>query len=196
MAPEAVVRCLTSVKVTESVQMQMILHSAPVLKNVKMSSMFTVPSGYSRFVCSFLYKTGIKFCLLCKGVKRDIVLLYREDQMEAHLRQNDIAEFLKQYGYEGSSTLKQYLHYLGERISFYYNQSQEFPHETGVFLGYPLEDVKGFIEHGGKNCSYIGYWKVYSNVERAKQMFQVFDEAKDTAVAEFFSGKNIREIAC
>lgn len=195
MAPEAVVKCLTSVKIAESVQMQMILHSAPVLKNVKVSSMFTVPSGYSRVVCSFLFKTGIKFCCLCKGAKRDIVLLYRQDQMEEHLRQKDIAEFLKKYGYEGG-TLKQHLQYLGERISFYYNKSQEFPHETGVFLGYPLEDVKGFIKHEGKNCSYIGYWKVYSDVERAKQMFQIFDEAKDAAVAEFFSGKNIREIAC
>lgn len=195
MAPEAVVKCLTSAKVLESVQMQMVLHSAPVLKNVKMSSMFTVPSNYSRIICSFLFKTGIKFCCLCKGVNRDIVLLYREDQMEDHLNQDDNAEFLKQYGYEGG-TLKQYLQYLSERISFYYNKSQEFPHETGVFLGYPLEDVKGFIEHEGKNCSYIGYWKVYSDVERAKQMFRLYDEARDAAVAELFSGKSIWEIAC
>lgn len=195
MAPEAVVRCLTSAKQAESVQMQMILQGAPVLKNVKMSSMFTVPSGYSRVVCSYLYKTGIKFCCLCKGAAREIILLYREEQLAEYLRHEDVAEFLRQYGYEGGS-LKQYLRYLGERISYYYSTSQEFPHETGVFLGYPLADVKGFIEHEGKECSCIGYWKVYSDVERAKKTFQIFDEAKDTAIAEFFSGKNIREIAC
>ncbi len=55
MAPEAIVRSLTSKKLSESVQMQMIVHSAPVLKNVKMSSMFTIPSRYSHVVCSFLY---------------------------------------------------------------------------------------------------------------------------------------------
>lgn len=53
MPAEAVVRCLTSPQLAESVQMQMIVQSAPVLKNVKMASMFTVPSGYSGVVCSF-----------------------------------------------------------------------------------------------------------------------------------------------
>ena len=37
----------------------------------------------------------------------------------------------------------------------------EFPHEIGVFLGYPLADVIGFIENRGKNFTACGYWKVY-----------------------------------
>lgn len=195
MPPEAVIECLTSVKKMESVQMQIILQSAPVLKNVKMSSMFTVPSGYSRVVCSFLYKTGIKFHCLCKGAKREIILLYREEQLEDYVNREDIAEFLRSYGYRGGS-LKGYLNYLGERISYYYNQSQDFPHEMGVFLGYPLGDVVGFIRNEGKDYRCIGYWKVYSDVEQARRKFRLYDEAKDTAVAEFFSGKTIREIAC
>lgn len=195
MAPEAVIQCLTSVKLSESVQMQVILQAAPVLKKVKISSMFTVPAGYSRFVCSFLYKTGIRFCCLCRNTKREVLFLYREDQLKKYLAQEENAVFLKSYGYETDS-LRAALRLLGDRLSLYYNQSQEFPHETGIFLGYPLEDVKGFIEHGGEGCRLIGYWKVYSNVERAREMFRRFDEAKDTAVEEFFSGKSIREIAC
>lgn len=195
MPPEVLVHCLKSPKIAESVQMQMILQSAPVLKNVKMSCMFTVPSGISKYICSFLYNTGIKMYCLCKGRQRDIVFLYREEQMEEYLAREENAEFLREYGYEGGD-LNIYLHYLGLRISYYYNQRQEFPHETGVFLGYPLDDVKGFIENKGKNCSYIGYWKVYSDVDNAKKMFQLFDKAKDLAVAEFFSGMSVREIAC
>lgn len=195
MPTEAVIQSLTSEKIRESVQMHMILQSAPVLKNVKISSMFTIPAGFDRIVCSFLYKTGIKYQCLCRGAKRDIILLYREAQLEEYLNQSQVSEFLASYGY-GEGSLKVRLRYLGERISWYYNQLQEFPHETGVFLGYPLEDVKGFIRFGGKNYSYTGYWKVYDKVEQAKETFRLYDEARNTAMTEFFAGKTIREIAC
>lgn len=46
--------------------------------------------------------------------------------------------------------------------------SQGFPHEVGIFLGYPLEDVINFEKNQGKNCKYCGYWKSYSNPEMAK----------------------------
>ena len=32
-----------------------------------------------------------------------------------------------------------------------------FPHEIGLLLGYPVEDVLGFIRHQGKNYLYTGY---------------------------------------
>lgn len=33
------------------------------------------------------------------------------------------------------------------------NAGGEFPHEIGLFLGYPLGDVKGFIKHKAKTAS-------------------------------------------
>lgn len=195
MSAEAVIRCLTSSETAESVQMQMIVQSAPVLKNVKMSCMFTVPADTSPMICSFLYQTGVRLCRLCSNGSRDIIFLYREKWVERWLSRSEIAGFLSGYGY-GDEPLRQKLSCLGERLSYYYEQSRDFPHETGVFLGYPLEDVRGFIRHRGKGCSCTGYWKVYSDVEGAKRMFRVYDEARVCAVNEFFSGKNIREIAC
>lgn len=44
------------------------------------------------------------------------------------------------------------------------NGEQQFPHEMGLLLGYPIEDVVGFMEHSGKEYLYSGYWKVYENV--------------------------------
>ena len=32
-----------------------------------------------------------------------------------------------------------------------------FPHEIGLLLGYPVEDVLGFIRYQGKNYLYTGY---------------------------------------
>ncbi len=31
-------------------------------------------------------------------------------------------------------------------------ENREFPHEIGLFLGYPPEDVRGFIENRAGNC--------------------------------------------
>ena len=97
--------------------------------------------------------------------------------MEEYLKRPEIAGFLADFGYSARISLQEKLRFLGERISWFYNQSQEFPHETGVFLGYPLEDVKGFIRHGGKNYCEIGYWKVYSKAEQARETFRLYDEA-------------------
>ena len=38
------------------------------------------------------------------------------------------------------------------------SRSAGFPHEIGIFLGYPAHDVRGFIENGGKNCRFIWCW--------------------------------------
>lgn len=47
-----------------------------------------------------------------------------------------------------------------------------FPHEIGLFLGYPPEDVEGFRLHRGRDYKLCGCWKVYSDVEGARQCFR------------------------
>lgn len=49
---------------------------------------------------------------------------------------------------------------------------REFPHEMGFFLGYPPEDVIGFIEHEGRNYLAVGPWKVYAHLDRALETFE------------------------
>ena len=58
-------------------------------------------------------------------------------------------------------------------------KGKDFPHEIGVLLGYPAEDVKGFVVNEGKNYLYSGYWKVYGDLSEAKQLFYKFDRAKE-----------------
>ncbi len=47
----------------------------------------------------------------------------------------------------------------------------DFPHEIGVFLGYPLYDVVGFIENQGRNFTCCGCWKAYGDPDAAQQHF-------------------------
>ena len=52
----------------------------------------------------------------------------------------------------------------------------DFPHEVGLFLGYPAEDVRGFIENRAAGCKCVGCWKVYGDVNAAKMRFASFEK--------------------
>ena len=58
-------------------------------------------------------------------------------------------------------------------------RTAEFPHEIGLFLGYPPEDVKGFMRDPLHGYKYIGCWKVYGDVERARKMFDRYTRCTD-----------------
>ena len=65
-----------------------------------------------------------------------------------------------------------------ERLSGRIRQCAQFPHEIGLFLDYPTEDVQGFIENQGENYVLCGYWKVYGNAEKAKHTFESYDKCR------------------
>ena len=58
-------------------------------------------------------------------------------------------------------------------------EGEEFPHEIGLFLGYPPGDVEGFLRDGGRHCKLCGPWKVYDNVEEAARRFAAFHRCRD-----------------
>ena len=74
------------------------------------------------------------------------------------------------------------------------NNDECFPHEMGVLLGYPIEDVKGFIDNAGKNFLYSGYWKVYANVSEKVHIFNLFDNARKDIIKQIISGTAIEDI--
>lgn len=51
---------------------------------------------------------------------------------------------------------------------------QGFPHEIGLFLGYPAYDVQSFIRLGAKGAKCVGTWKAYENVDAAKRKFALY----------------------
>lgn len=71
-----------------------------------------------------------------------------------------------------------------------------FPHEMGFFLGYPYEDVLGFIEHEGRDYLAVGPWKVYAHLDRALQTFTRYRRCTETLTARYRSGCGIETLAC
>lgn len=64
----------------------------------------------------------------------------------------------------------------------------------GVLLGYPVEDVRGFMEQNGQNALYQGYWKVYAHVPEKKRLFARYDMEKETIIQLLSNGVEMRDI--
>ncbi len=170
------------------------MHCGPILKGSKAGSIITL-SGRQLSAIKFLINgTSVSYCVLKSKGDKFILYLYREQEISEYINREDIKAFLKGYGYKGED-LRESLAVLSERILLYGNGKTQFPHEIGVFLDYPLADVRGFIENQGKNYIYSGYWKVYHNAEEAIKLFRRYDREREMAVREVVLGKTIQEVA-
>jgi hypothetical protein len=69
-----------------------------------------------------------------------------------------------------------------------------FPHEMGLLLGYPIEDVTGFIKYNGEHSLYTGYWKVYENKEEKLRLFESYENAKESLIQLLYRGLSMVEI--
>lgn len=192
--PVEVLACMLADKDSfKRVQFQLILQCAPLFKGYKVACIVNMRREDMRTMHMILDGTGISYRALsyCKG--KYLVLLYRQTKLVEYLKKTEVQSFLNSYGYKESS-LSKVLERLSRRVQEHSRNHLEFPHEIGIFLNYPLEDVRGFIEHKGQDSLLSGYWKVYHDPEQAKYIFGTYDQAKDCAVNEFLEGKTIREI--
>ncbi len=177
------------------IELRMVLQAAPVLKGRKVSNMVCMNDRELSVVCEKLQGSGVSLMVLCSFRGRHLVLVFRRGALEVHLRKEECRSFLRIYGYRGEE-LHLLLLRLHRRFSGFYEKKTVFPHEIGVFLGYPVCDIKGFLRNKGEGFLYSGYWKVYQDAEGAKALFLAFDQAREEALEEYMAGKGLLGIAC
>lgn len=124
---------------------------------------------YKNYVAESL---AVSFFELRQSEDSILVLIYKTEILRNCLLKKSNLRFLETYGYGKEMSLQGYL----ERLKCRY--SSGCPHELGVFLGYPINDVIGFIKNQGKKCLLCRYWKVYHNPSRAMCIFNSYDQAK------------------
>ena len=88
----------------------------------------------------------------------DLMLFFSPALLQAHLKQFETAAFLQQQGYQ-SADLQSALSELKRR----FQTNTEIPHEIGLFLGYPLKDVAGFMGYSDKPCTACRMWRIYGD---------------------------------
>lgn len=178
----------------EPLEVKIANQCAPVLAGVKPSNMLVLENKHIRDVVRVLEGTGLSWRCLYAGEEKNIWLLYRKEAMEETVLGKEQMLFLREWGYE-EDTLERMLMKFSQRFRQYRkDKNLPFPHEMGVFLGYPMADVKGFIKYEGKNYLYCGYWKVYENVEERKELFRTYEEIRKVFVEEARKGKNLWQI--
>jgi len=97
---------------------------------------------------------------------------YMPERINAICMDHDVRCFLMNMGYK-SFDPEDCINTLKQRF-----QRGKCPHEIGIFLGYPLDDVTAFILHEGRNYLINGYWKVYTNAFCALNTFLEYDNAR------------------
>ena len=157
-------------------------------------------------VMDLVQGSGITCFCVMRTTKKTAFLLYRKAKLEAYIFKPEVQQLLRKLGYEDFS-LENVLHSFRKKYQAHMNQGKQFPHEMGLLLGYPVEDVVGFMENNGKNYLYSGYWKVYADVPAKKHIFTRYDEARETLIRllandigirlifEIYRDESIKEIA-
>ncbi len=168
-------------------------HTAPTLLGIKCSNLMSLPlhgfdvDSYSETFNRKAASKGLKIKTLCECSERRLVLICNEKLLKKRLSEPETRRMLSEFGYSWDMSCSECLDMLSERI----RTSGEFPHEIGIFLGYPLEDVEGFIRRKGEKCKLCGYWKVYGSVENAKRIFDNYDKCRKFLCNKLNEGEDI-----
>ena len=158
---------------------------APTLAGIKTAGLFT--AAYEersalldkvRELNRRLRGRGLRLLPLRCREGRALLYVYRPDRLSEDLDKEDVSALLSSLGYPRSSP--------GNRLACLHRRLLEggpFPHEIGLFLGYPAEDVDGFIRHEARDCKCSGCWKVYGDAEKAKRDFASFRRCTERCCA-------------
>ncbi|MEZ3433788.1 MAG: DUF3793 family protein [Lachnospiraceae bacterium] len=172
---------------------RIIFQCAPFFKGLKVSALISLDYEDLWTLDDIFSGTDIKCRVLAEGRRNGLAFLFREKEFKSCLNRKGVGEFLEDFGYIDQD-MEAVLLRLSKRTSQTYCKDKDFPHEIGVFLDYPLEDVKGFIREKGRNSLLNGYWKVYHNPGKAQMTFHAYDKAKVSAVNELLMGKTLGDI--
>ena len=159
----------------------LIRQGAPTLAGIKTGSLFPCPCEDRdallmdiRRLNRLLVPKGL--CLLPIRFRcgQALLYLYRPAELRRDLKNRLAAEILRQAGYSGGDCAR-----CVAKLARRFRESGEFPHEVGLFLSYPPEDVKGFIDHRACGFKCAGLWKVYGDECRARELFARFKKCTE-----------------
>ncbi len=175
-----------------SFEESLICHAAPTLAGIKIANLYSFKfssGGECQLTIghfnSILNLRGIYIELLKNDGDFYLIYVYRKSHLQQKLLDSEIQLFLMEYGYPIKCEIDKYLNFLKIRLC----NEKDFPHEIGLLLGYPLADVKAFIETKGKNCIACGDWKAYGDEETAKCIFCKYKHCREVYMSVYGAGR-------
>ena len=170
---------------------------APTLAGIKTGSLFSYEYGSRKRLAAELRELnrvlgpkGLRILPMRFGKERVLLYVYRPLDLTRDLGRKDALSTLHETGYR-SDDAQGCVAELMSRL----RSGIPFPHEIGLFLSYPPEDVRGFIENHAGGYKLIGAWKVYGDVEKARRTFDRYARCTDTYCKQWASGVSIGRLA-
>ena len=170
-------------------------HGAPALAGIKAADLIAwgTPEqcrgeGFCRYQQE-LARRGICLTVLRAEGPRCLLLVYRREQLARRLEEPAVRAMLARAGYPVDGTPEEQLELLAQRLA-----GGEFPHEVGLFLGYPPEDVAAFCRHRGRDFKVCGCWKVYCDVEGALRGFRRYRRCREALCRRLEEGKALTQL--
>ena len=127
----------------------LIRHCAPTLAGLKTASLFNCPFSSREELMDIIRRAnkrlggkGLRILPLRFNENRALIYIYRPKKLSADLADTKASGILKQCGYRDGSC-EHCVCQLAQKL----RSQADFPHEIGLFLGYPPEDVCGFMEN-------------------------------------------------
>lgn len=164
---------------------------APTLASLKTANLFSYVCSSREVLDAYITgwnqrmeEKGVSMCVL--RIRENTALIYvcRRELLKRDMKRPGVAEFLYGLGYEYADA-----DYAVGKLKDRLKEGTDFPHEIGLFLGYPLDDVVGFVENSGRDCICAGCWKVYSNAGEAVRIFQKFKKCTEVYVRLWRQGR-------
>ena len=171
-------------------------YCAPTLAGIKTASMFCIPledagcleTQVAQWDAALRGK-GLSLRMLRRQGDRALLYLFRPARLQQDLDQPGARSLLARYGYHAFQA-EEALAQLQTRL----REQGGFPHEIGLFLGYPLGDVAGFIRNRGKNCKCSGCWKVYCNELEAQKRFAQIQKCRQVYTRLWTQGRSLWQL--
>ena len=170
---------------------------APTLAGIKTGSLFSceyedkeeLKKEIKAFNRNYVSR-GLCLIPLRYDRKRVLLYLYRPKGLRKDLEDDLAKKVLEEEGYPWAMP-ERCVAKLIRRLK----EDGDFPHEIGLFLSYPPEDVKGFIDNRACNYKCSGIWKVYSDVDRARKMFTRYRKCTETYCRLWQKGSCMDQLA-
>ena len=166
---------------------------APTISGIKSASLINLKrrshedmrSLWLKHADEWLTPLNVQWLLLNEhcSCMNALVLIYRKELVARALCCDEACALLSEYGYP-LGDVDACLECLRRKYC------SGFPHEIGLFLDYPPEDVRGFIENRhAQKLSCPCCWKVYGNAEEAVCRFRKYKQAECEAARQILAGK-------
>ncbi|MBR4342952.1 MAG: DUF3793 family protein [Lachnospiraceae bacterium] len=170
---------------------------SPTLAGLKTGSLFAVRGRKRgeltedlRKLNRVLTRKGLRALLFTAKCGNSLVYIYRPKLLKRDLSCSEAESILKDKGYCAIESTERCIVQLAKRIS----SNSDFPHEIGLFLGYPPKDVKCFMENSREGVQCSGCWKAYGNKEEAEKTFALYRKCTNIYCRKIREGVRLEKL--